>query len=119
MVYFPLVSAGAITGVAVIPPGHRMSFLGLGGSEYVPLKCLFQRTFPAAKSIPKMLSDTPVAMPISFGPLLVLTFSAMSIGNRACICRGSLSSFTFHRSLMFFAFAVVRILSSLCQLVRC
>src|SRR5579871_51193 len=66
-----------------------------------------------------MLSETPVSSAICLTPEPVLTRSTMSGGNRECIWRGSLSSFTFHSSFMFRAFAGVRIFSSFCQFVRC
>src|SRR5262245_14797270 len=117
MVYLPL-PAGAITGVAVIPPGQSMSCLAFGGSEYALLKCFFQSIFPDEASMPKMLSDTPVAIAISFGPLLVLTFSTRSVGRSACMRRDSLGSCTFHSSFIPFTFVGVRIRSFFCQFVR-
>src|SRR5215831_6287060 len=65
-----------------------------------------------------MLSETPVAMAISFGPPLVVTRPTTSVGSIECISRGMLSVFTFHSNFMFLTFSVVRIFSSFCHAVR-
>src|SRR5580704_15191024 len=65
-----------------------------------------------------MLSETPVSIKICFGPELVFTRSAISGTNSECISRTSLSSLTFHSSLISFALDVVKVFSSSCQFVR-
>jgi hypothetical protein len=51
-----------------------------------------------------------------FGPELVFTRSAISGTNSECISRTSLSSLTFHSSLMSFALAAVKVMV---QPIRC
>ena len=57
-------------------------------------------------------------MAICFTPAGVLTRSMMSGGNSECICRGSLSSLSFHCSFISFTLDGFRIFSSFCQAVR-
>src|SRR5437867_3925345 len=66
-----------------------------------------------------MLSETPATTATSLSPLGVLTLPAMSGGKRLCICRGWLSSLTFHSSFISFTLSFVRIVSFRCHAVRC
>ena len=76
--YLPGVPVGPMTGVAVIPPGHRMPppRPPLAGGVQVLTKCFFQSSFPVSDvDARKMLSETPVSIAICFGPAGVFTRS--------------------------------------------
>ena len=66
----------------------------------------------------KRLSETPATMAICLGPLLVEALPIMSGTNNECIWRGSLSSFSFQRSLVWPTVEGEKTCSSCCQLVR-
>ena len=87
MVYFPGVSVGPMTGVAVMPPGQRMPppLPPVAGGVQVLTKCFFQSSWPVSTSIAKRLSETPVSMAICLGPAGVLTRPTISTGNSECI----------------------------------
>src|SRR5690349_17620741 len=68
-----------------------------------------------------MLSEIPATIAISLGSgeLGTRTPVAIKVGKRECISRGWLSSCSFQRILRFLTFSLVRVCSSVCQLVRC
>ena len=65
MVYLPECSVGPMTGVAVMPPGHRMPppRPPVAGGVHVLAKCFFQSDLARSRRrCAKMLSETPVSM---------------------------------------------------------
>src|SRR5712671_5385102 len=120
MVYLPAVAVGAMTGVAVRPPGQRIPppRPPVAGGFHVLTKCFFQRSSPLSASSAKMLSETPATIAICLAPPGMVTLSTISGGKSACIWRTSLSSLIFHSSLVSRTLDVVKIFSSFCHAVR-
>ena len=101
--YLPGVSVGAITGVAVSPPGQSGTPPRRSPAPRTCCRSAASRSAcPSRRRCRRCCRRRRRRSPISRGPAGVCTSPTMSGGKRLCICRGWLSSCSFHSSFMFF-----------------